>query len=81
MSSFNYTNAAGKKIPFTSVINLCETREMMSFCRASTEQDQYGCTYREDSPQSHIKRCMYYRENTNGVCDNMWAQNNLEKPK
>lgn len=79
--AFFYINSSSKRIQFTTAINLCESQGMMSVCRAATEEDQKGCKYREDSPQIHIKRCMYYCESMNGACDNMWAQRNIEKPK
>ena len=76
MASYFYINSDGKRIEFASIINLCETRGMMSFCRADTEDDQKGCKYRIKSDQKHIKRCIHCRKNINNACDSLKAQQN-----
>jgi hypothetical protein len=68
---FNYTNSAGKVIETKSKINMCESRGMMSFCRASTIKDQYGCKFRVDSSDKH---CLHFRESVNSACDSLLAQ-------
>jgi len=51
----------------------------MSICEACTVSDQEGCKYYR--PASTANRCMYYREDFGGVCDNSYAQRGVDPPK
>jgi len=81
MASYFYINSSGKKIEFAAKINVCETRGMMSVCRAATISDQEGCKYYEKCSDANSNHCCHWRESINNACDNMWAQRNIDKPK
>ena len=79
MPAYNYYNSVGNKVSATAEVNMIQKKGPMSFCGAVEISDQHGCKHREDATRG--KHCLYYRENYDGACDCMWAQNNLIKPK
>jgi hypothetical protein len=81
MASYFYINSSGQQIEFASIINLCETRGMMSFCKAASIADQAGCKYHDPCSDKNSNHCCHWRETMNGACDNMYAQRNIEIPK
>jgi len=79
MPPYNYYNSVGNSVSTTGDINMIQEKGPMSFCGAVDIADQHGCKYREDA--SRAKSCMYYRENYDGACDCIWAQQGIDKPK
>ena len=73
-----YYNSLGTKVSTITPINLCTSKGALSHCSAISIDDQHGCKYRE--PSSNGKHCMYWREDTCGACDSVWAQTSKENP-
>jgi len=79
MAEYSYYNSYGNKNTTSTKINMCEVDGPMSLCRAVEFADQEGCSH-------HIKaskesRCMFYRGDLNGACDNTWAQKKVDMPE
>ena len=51
----------------------------MSKCGACSITDQEGCKYRRKA--SNSDRCMYWREDMGGACDNSYAQKGIDQPE
>ena len=79
MSEYSYYNSYGNKNTTTTQVNMCERKGSMSMCMAVTMADQEGCKYRVKA--SRNDRCMFYREDMEGACDNTWAQRGVDMPE
>ena len=62
-------------------INMCKSgyKTPLSLCGANEIASQINCTHYW--PHSTAKHCMFFREETAGACDNVWAQRKVEMPK
>ena len=60
--------------------NMCQRafKDPQSFCIAKSRESQEDCTHYFKA--SYDNRCMWYREDIYGACDNWWAQNRKEMP-
>jgi len=61
--------------------NMCakEFRGLMSFCKAQKIENQEDCTHY--IKHSYLNRCMFYRKDIGGACDNQWAQRKEDMPE
>ena len=79
MPLYYYINTLDNTVSTTSPISFCRSNGPISVCIACSIADQHGCKYREEA--SARECCMYYREDLNSACDNVWAQRGITKPK
>lgn len=54
-------------------------KEPISMCSAKEIASQENCTHYW--PATRAKRCIFYRDDILGACDNSWAQRKVEMPE
>ena len=78
-SPYYYFNSFGSKTSTVNAVNMCKREGPMSKCGACSITDQEGCKYRRKA--SNSDRCMYWREDMGGACDNSYAQKGIDQPE